>query len=115
MSKQRGDLEKFLKNVDEISTLVKELNSSSECCQKKAIENSDRLLASWKQEEPSKTQLNRTVINTKSPQHDTAPTGLKNDSDMSSVNFMKILEKDAEDRAERRKKNEEIAYGASSV
>ncbi|XP_064158503.1 tetratricopeptide repeat protein 12 isoform X2 [Anguilla rostrata] len=110
MSKQEGDLEKFLKNVDEISTLVEELNSSSECCQRKAIENADRLIASWKQEEPCRTRLNRTVINTKTSQQATPPTDLKNDSEISSEDFMRILEKDAEDRAERRKKNEELAY-----
>ncbi|XP_061073601.1 tetratricopeptide repeat protein 12 isoform X2 [Conger conger] len=75
----------------------------------KAIENADRLLTSWKQEEPCRTPLNRTVINTKSSQQQTAPADSKHDSEISSENFMRILEKDAEDRAERRKKNEELA------
>ncbi|KAJ8280620.1 hypothetical protein GJAV_G00056980 [Gymnothorax javanicus] len=109
MPKQDEDLENFLKNVDEISTLVREMNSSNESRQKKAIEDSDLLLASWTEKEPLRTRLNRTVINTKSSQQETAPTDLKNDSEMSSENFMRILEKDAESRAERRRKNEALA------
>ncbi|KAJ8391268.1 hypothetical protein AAFF_G00095350 [Aldrovandia affinis] len=92
MQKQGEDLEKFLKNVDEISALVKEL-SSSDCS--RAMEKADSLIESWKKDEPSTTGLNRTDI--------------QNDSDMSSENFVRILEKDAEARAKSRKEKEPLA------
>ncbi|KAG9348571.1 hypothetical protein JZ751_002307 [Albula glossodonta] len=109
MQKQTEDLEQFLKNVDEISKLVKELNSSSGGCQERAMEEADRLISSWEKDESCKTRLNRTVINTNPSKHDTAPTGVQGDCEMSSENFMRILEQDAKDRAERRKENEALA------
>ncbi|MBN3302555.1 TTC12 protein, partial [Amia calva] len=113
MENEKQDLERFLKNVDEISELVKELNSSDPECQKKASEKADKLICCLKENEESgescNTRLNRTVINTNPPQAVTGPQGRQNDSEISTENFMKILEKDAEDRRKRRKENEKLA------
>ncbi|TSQ58040.1 Tetratricopeptide repeat protein 12 [Bagarius yarrelli] len=80
------DLERFLTNVDRISELVKELNSSDVAAREKAIEKADSLVASLEREKTSKNAINRTVINTK-------PT-----CEHKPGYFMKALEKDAEER-----------------
>ncbi|XP_030634493.1 tetratricopeptide repeat protein 12 [Chanos chanos] len=96
------DLEKFLKNVDQISELVKEFNTSDVKSQEKAVERADRFLASLNDEETCKTRLNRTVINNK-PSHAIGSAVSIFTCFVSKENFMKFLEKDAEERRRRRK------------
>nr|XP_006642346.2 PREDICTED: tetratricopeptide repeat protein 12 [Lepisosteus oculatus] len=113
MLKEDEDLDRFLKRVDEISGLVKELNSSDPVSQEKAVVKADELISAFEEqggaEEPCKTRINRTVINTRPPPRLTSPQGLPNDSQISQEHFLKILEKDAEDRRKRRKENETLA------
>uniref|UniRef100_A0A8C2JBF2 Tetratricopeptide repeat domain 12 n=1 Tax=Cyprinus carpio TaxID=7962 RepID=A0A8C2JBF2_CYPCA len=77
--------------------LVKELNSSNVSRQVKAISKADQFISSLEQKEPCKTKINKTVIN-KNPSSENGP-----------VNFLRILEKDAEERRLRRKMKEEKA------
>ncbi|XP_041729708.1 tetratricopeptide repeat protein 12 isoform X2 [Coregonus clupeaformis] len=110
MTKEFEDFESFLKNVDEISDLVKELNSSDVTSQQRAVEKADCYIAALKEkEEPCKTLLNRTVINTNPSQRAPAPTGSQNYPSSSADNFMKIMENDAEDRHKRRQMKQEKA------
>ncbi|KAM9443170.1 tetratricopeptide repeat protein 12 isoform 2-T3 [Salvelinus alpinus] len=110
MTKEFEDFESFLKNVDEISDLVKDLNSSDVTSQQRAVEKADCYISTLKEkEEPCKTLLNRTVINTNRSQQAPAPTGSQNDPSSSADHFMKMMESDAEDRHKRRQMRQEKA------
>lgn len=113
MTTEAADLEKFLKQVDQISELVKEMNSNDAVSQQRAAEKADQLISAFKEsgeaDEPCETRLNRTVINNKPERNEAAPCGLRNDADTCQENFMKLLEKDAQERSERRKENEMLA------
>ncbi|XP_075956164.1 tetratricopeptide repeat protein 12 isoform X3 [Anarhichas minor] len=89
------DLESFLKKVDKISELVKDLNSSDVEVQQKAIETADCYIAAL--DEPCRTIVNKTTINTNPPLQ--TSLDLQNEN---PENFMKIIERDAEDRSVRR-------------
>ncbi|KAG7238713.1 hypothetical protein INR49_031229 [Caranx melampygus] len=85
------DFEGFLKNVDKISELVKDLNSSDITVQQKAMKKADCHIAAL--DDLCRTKVNKTTINTNqqlqpsnSPQNESPET------------FMKIMERDAEDR-----------------
>ncbi|KAK9520849.1 hypothetical protein VZT92_020709 [Zoarces viviparus] len=89
------DLDSFLKKVDKISELVKDLNSSDVEVQKNAIETADCYIAAL--DEPCRTIVNKTTINTNPP--------LQTSLDLQNENpesFMKIIERDAEDRSVKR-------------
>ncbi|XP_034404847.1 tetratricopeptide repeat protein 12 [Cyclopterus lumpus] len=88
------DMESFLKNVDNISELVKDLKSSDVEVQQKAIKTADCYIAAL--DEPCRTKVNKTTINTDPLQ---PSLDLQNDS---PETFMKIMERDAEDRRVRR-------------
>ncbi|XP_058490825.1 tetratricopeptide repeat protein 12 isoform X2 [Solea solea] len=62
---KRDEFESFLKNVDEISGLVKDLNSSDVEIRQKAMEEADCYIAAL--DKPSRTQVNKTTINTRPP------------------------------------------------
>ncbi|XP_042151758.1 tetratricopeptide repeat protein 12 isoform X2 [Oncorhynchus tshawytscha] len=110
MTKEFEDFESFLKNVDEISDLVKDLSSSDVTSQQRAVEKADCYISTLKEkEEPCKTLLNRTVINTNPSQQAPAPTGSQNDPVSSADHFMKMMESDAEDRHKRRQRRQEKA------
>uniref|UniRef100_A0A8C7GP24 Tetratricopeptide repeat domain 12 n=1 Tax=Oncorhynchus kisutch TaxID=8019 RepID=A0A8C7GP24_ONCKI len=110
MTKEFEDFESFLKNVDEISDLVKDLSSSDVTSQQRAVEKADCYISTLKEkEEPCKTLLNRTVINTNPSQQASAPTGSQNDPSSSADHFMKMMESDAEDRHKRRQRRQEKA------
>ncbi|KAF3847739.1 hypothetical protein F7725_020767 [Dissostichus mawsoni] len=89
------DFESFLKNVDQISELVKDLKSSDVAIQQKAIETADGYIAEL--DEPCRTTVNKTTINTNIPGQPSL--GLQNGS---PDNFMRIMERDVEDRSLRR-------------
>ncbi|XP_072467179.1 tetratricopeptide repeat protein 12 isoform X2 [Notamacropus eugenii] len=101
---EERDLEKFLKNVDEISTLVQRLNSDDlSVCERAMDEAEKRLqLLEDQEEDECRTTLNKTVISP--PQ---VPT--KNMDDTTPDGFMEVLEKDARERAKRRKENKSLA------
>ncbi|KAL2085394.1 hypothetical protein ACEWY4_018714 [Coilia grayii] len=94
------DFDDFLKNVDEISKLVKELSSPDTSSQVKAMERADSWLEASKRTGRQKGAVNRTVINSTPP-----ATG----SPTRGTAFMRMLEKDAEERSKRRKVREEKA------
>ncbi|CAJ1065479.1 tetratricopeptide repeat protein 12 [Xyrichtys novacula] len=96
------DLEGFLKNVDKISELVKDLKSSDAEVQQKAIEKADYFIADL--DEHCRTKDNKTTINTNPPPQPSS--SLQNDS---QENFMKIVERDAEERRVRRIEREKKA------
>ncbi|KAJ7990487.1 hypothetical protein DPEC_G00300830 [Dallia pectoralis] len=108
MTKEVKDFEHFMKNVNEISDLVKELNSSDVTSHRRAVEKADSYLAALKEEEPCKTVLNRTSINTDPSQRTMV---LQRDPSLSSEHFMKSMEQDAEARWERRRVKVEKANG----
>ncbi|XP_061576307.1 tetratricopeptide repeat protein 12 [Cololabis saira] len=84
------DVEIFLKNVDKISQLVGDLQSSDGEVQKEAMLQADCYIAALP--EACRTTLNKTGINTNPPLH---PSLVKT---YTTEHFMKIMEKDAEDR-----------------
>ncbi|XP_067306918.1 tetratricopeptide repeat protein 12 isoform X2 [Pseudorasbora parva] len=102
------DLEKFLRNVDQIDELVKELNSSDVSCQEKALAKADQFITSLEQGEPCKTKINKTVIN-RHPSSENGALNTQYESSQNPANFLRTLEKDAEERSQRRKMKEEKA------
>ncbi|XP_004416424.1 PREDICTED: tetratricopeptide repeat protein 12 [Odobenus rosmarus divergens] len=99
------DLQKFLKNVDEISNLIQEMNSDDPLVQQKAIlETEKRLLFTEEvqEEDGCRTTLNKTMI---SPPR--APT--ENADEINSEAFLASMELDAKERARRRKENKVLA------
>ncbi|XP_051842949.1 tetratricopeptide repeat protein 12 isoform X1 [Antechinus flavipes] len=104
--KEERDLEKFLKNVDEISTLVQDLNSDDfDVCERAMDEAEKRLQFQEDQEEDEcRTTLNKTMISP--PQ---VPTEQVDVDDSNPDAFMKIIENDARERAKRRKENKSLA------
>ncbi|KAK2532808.1 Ttc12 [Columba guinea] len=100
---QEEDFQRFLRRVDDISNLVQGLNSADPAVQEKAIAETEKRLHDLEtcKEEESKTMVNRTVINTQAS--DTA------NKEAANKGFLTILEKDAKERAKRRKRNEHLA------
>uniref|UniRef100_A0A8C5PM43 Tetratricopeptide repeat protein 12 n=1 Tax=Leptobrachium leishanense TaxID=445787 RepID=A0A8C5PM43_9ANUR len=98
-------LDDFLKNIDEIADIIQGLNSTDESCWKNAFLKADKRLSLLKDEgdtEGARTRVNRTCINT-------SPSRMIPKSDVSQDSFLRELEKDAKQRAERRKENEALA------
>ncbi|CAF0915497.1 unnamed protein product [Adineta steineri] len=91
------DLNDFLSKVDDIHRLVQNLSSNDTNDVSKAMQESDVLL-----KEISKTGVNRTVIN-KSPSEPLSQQNVSQDA------FMSAIEKDANERAENRRKNKILA------
>ncbi|XP_036077046.1 tetratricopeptide repeat protein 12 isoform X2 [Rousettus aegyptiacus] len=102
---QEEDLQKFLKDVDEITNLIQGMNSADPIVQEKAVLNTEKrlLLTEEDQEEDGcRTTLNKTMI---SP-----PQALtKNADEMNSEAFLAFVEKDAKERAKRRRENRVLA------
>ncbi|XP_051787838.1 tetratricopeptide repeat protein 12 isoform X2 [Erpetoichthys calabaricus] len=114
MTAEDKDLENFLKQVDEISDLVKHLNSADLEKQKAASEKADALIKAFKNEddgeELSRIKLNRTLINTKPSEHSGyVPQSFQCNTETSQGDFLKMLEKDAQERSQRRRENEKLA------
>ncbi|KAM3920953.1 tetratricopeptide repeat protein 12 [Leptodactylus fuscus] len=101
------NLEKFLKEVDEISDILQSLNSEDTSSQERAILRADQKLAILKDKEENqdgiRIKTDRTLLN-KSPN-----STLSSKSEMSQDNFISILEKDASERAEKRRQNKALA------
>ncbi|XP_008307859.1 tetratricopeptide repeat protein 12 [Cynoglossus semilaevis] len=96
------EMEKFLKSVDEISELLMNLNSSDAEIRQKAMMQAESHTAA--SEEPCRTKVNSTAINTRSSLQ--LSTTLQNKS---PEGFMRMLERDAEDRRQRRTAREQKA------
>lgn len=85
------DFKRFLNKVDKISELVQNLNSTDSKIQQEAMKEVDSYITSL--EEPCREKVNKTTINTEPPM---------NMQNRSPENFMKIMEKDAEERGKKR-------------
>ncbi|XP_072282578.1 tetratricopeptide repeat protein 12 [Pyxicephalus adspersus] len=100
-------LEKFLKDVDEISEILQDLNSTDASSQEIAIFRADQKLALLKEIEDVngiRTKSDRTLIN-KSP----SSSNTEQISEMSQEIFLSYLEKDARERSEKRRENKALA------
>ncbi|NXW01178.1 TTC12 protein, partial [Fregetta grallaria] len=101
---QEEDFQRFLRRVDDIANLVQGLNSADSAVKAKAIAETEKRLRDQEtsKEEDSKTTVNRTVINTRA-------SDVANAEAVNADGFLAILEKDAKERATRRKENEHLA------
>ncbi|XP_053943095.1 tetratricopeptide repeat protein 12 isoform X2 [Cuculus canorus] len=101
---QERDFQRFLRRVDDITNLLQGLNSTDPAIKEQTITEAEKRLCDEEtsEEEESKTTVNRTVINTRAS--DTA-----NAEAVDADGFLAMLEKDAKERAERRKRNEQLA------
>lgn len=100
---QEKDLQKFLKNVDEITTLIQELNSDDPIIQQKAVQQTEErlmLMEEAREEDECRTTLNKTMI---------SPPQAANSDEINPEVFMASVEKDAKERAERRRENKVLA------
>ncbi|XP_018081444.1 tetratricopeptide repeat protein 12 isoform X1 [Xenopus laevis] len=105
------NLQNFINNVDEITDIIQDLNSLDESRQHEAFLKADKKLALLKSKDGDgiRTKTNRTVINA-------SPEGMcgsahhaNKDSIQMQENFLEHLEKDAKERAERRKEKKAMA------
>uniref|UniRef100_A0A8C3YPK8 Tetratricopeptide repeat domain 12 n=1 Tax=Catagonus wagneri TaxID=51154 RepID=A0A8C3YPK8_9CETA len=102
---QEKDLQKFLKNVDEITSLIQEMNSDDPVVWEKAVLESEKRLQSTEQdqeEDECRTAVSKAA--TSPPQAAT-----QNADGMSPAAFLASVEKDAKERAERRRENKVLA------
>ncbi|XP_068772822.1 tetratricopeptide repeat protein 12 isoform X3 [Struthio camelus] len=101
---QEEDFQRFLRRVDDITNLVEGLNSTDPTVQEKALAETENRLRDKEasEEEECRTKANRTVINTRA-------SGMENVEAVNSDGFLAVLEKDAKERAKRRKRNEHLA------
>ncbi|XP_059685643.1 tetratricopeptide repeat protein 12 isoform X2 [Gavia stellata] len=101
---QEEAFQRFLRRVDDITNLVQGLNSTDPAVREKTIAETEKRLHDQQtgKEEESKTTVNRTVINTRA-------SDMANAEAVNADGFLAILEKDAKERAKRRKRNEHLA------
>ncbi|XP_068411926.1 tetratricopeptide repeat protein 12 isoform X3 [Eschrichtius robustus] len=102
---QEEDLQKFLKNVDEITNLIQEMNSDDPVVRDKAVLETEKRLQFTEEdqeEDECRTTVNKTMISP--PQ---APT--KNTDEINTEAFLASMEKDAKERAKRRRENKVLA------
>ncbi|XP_045226945.2 tetratricopeptide repeat protein 12 isoform X2 [Macaca fascicularis] len=102
---QEKDLQKFLKNVDEITNLIQEMNSDDPVVQQNAVLETEKrllLMEEDQEEDECRTTLNKTVISP--PQ-----TAVKSAEEVNSEAFLASVEKDAKERAKRRRENKVLA------
>ncbi|XP_060139026.1 tetratricopeptide repeat protein 12 isoform X2 [Zootoca vivipara] len=102
---EEQDLQKFLRDVDEVTNLIQGLNSTDPSIQEKAIADTEKRLntTAVKCEDKHKPTVDRTCINTR------APDLPDQQETMNPESFMAALEKDAKERATKRKHNEALA------
>uniref|UniRef100_A0A8C4XS84 Tetratricopeptide repeat protein 12 n=1 Tax=Falco tinnunculus TaxID=100819 RepID=A0A8C4XS84_FALTI len=102
--RQEEDFQRFLRRVDDVTTLLQGLNSTDPAVQEKTIAEIEKRLhdPETSKEEESRTAVNRTVINT-------GPSDTANTEAVNADGFLAILEQDAKERAKQRKRNERLA------
>ncbi|XP_006151091.1 tetratricopeptide repeat protein 12 isoform X2 [Tupaia chinensis] len=103
---QERDLQKFLKDVDEITSLIQDMNSDDPTVQEKAVLETEKRLQFMEEdqeEDQCRTTLNKTVISP--PQAPTQEAG-----EINSEAFLACVEKDAKERAKRRRENQVLAH-----
>uniref|UniRef100_A0A8C0HDH4 Tetratricopeptide repeat protein 12 n=1 Tax=Chelonoidis abingdonii TaxID=106734 RepID=A0A8C0HDH4_CHEAB len=87
---EERDLQKFLRDVDEIANLVQGLNSTDPAVQEKAISDTEKRLHIQEVRDDGECKTKKFFLSL-------------------TETFMSALEKDAKERAKRRKKNERLA------
>ncbi|XP_051895948.1 tetratricopeptide repeat protein 12 [Pristis pectinata] len=114
------ELERFLREVDEITDLVEGIRSDDPAIRDKAFQKADEKLVKHSEEsevvEGCRVKINRTLIN-KNPSTDAPPQNpnlpgkyeMQGNREMSQENFLSILERDAEERGKRRKEGQRLA------
>ncbi|XP_058050841.1 tetratricopeptide repeat protein 12 isoform X2 [Ahaetulla prasina] len=104
MAEER-ELQGFLREVDEVAALVEGLKSTDPAVQEKATADTEKRFRSIsdKDGKKPKPKVDRTVIN-KQPS-----PGLSSQEETTAESFLAVLEKDAQERARRRKGNEASA------
>ncbi|XP_040181946.1 tetratricopeptide repeat protein 12 [Rana temporaria] len=100
-------LDTFLKDVDELAEILQGLTSGDPSSQEFAISRADQklgLLKTTEDEDGTRTKTNRTLINR-------SPSSSLNEPkfEMSQEVFLTHLEKDARERAEKRRENKALA------
>ncbi|XP_011921735.1 PREDICTED: tetratricopeptide repeat protein 12 isoform X8 [Cercocebus atys] len=117
---QEKDLQKFLKNVDEITNLIQEMNSDDPVVQQNAVLETEKrllLMEEDQEEDECRTTLNKTVISppqtvVKSAEEVNSVFGfffLISEITLLSEAFLASVEKDAKERAKRRRENKVLA------
>uniref|UniRef100_A0A8C3NG45 Uncharacterized protein n=1 Tax=Geospiza parvula TaxID=87175 RepID=A0A8C3NG45_GEOPR len=104
-----ADFQRFLRRVDDVTNLLQGLKSPDSAVQEKAIAETEKRLREQgasreedEEEEECRTTVNRTLINTSVRAF---PSEIK-----AGLNgFLAALEKDAKERAQRRRRNEQLA------
>ncbi|XP_039206453.1 tetratricopeptide repeat protein 12 isoform X1 [Crotalus tigris] len=104
--REERELQSFLQDVDEVAALIEGLKSSDPAIQEKAIADTEKRLGSISGEEGKKPKpkVDRTVINMQP-----SPGLPSQEETMNPESFLAALEKDAQERARRRKENEALA------
>nr|XP_031362691.1 tetratricopeptide repeat protein 12 [Lonchura striata domestica] len=103
-----ADFQRFLRRVDDVTNLLQDLKSPDSAVQEKAIAEVEKRLQEQgagreeeeEEEEESRTTVNRTLINT---------SGTARVEAADAGGFLAALEKDAKERAQRRRRNEQLA------
>ncbi|NXC02651.1 TTC12 protein, partial [Orthonyx spaldingii] len=103
-----ADFQRFLRRVDDVTNLLQGLNSPDSAVKEKAFAETEKRLREQgagreeEEEEESRTTVNRTVINT-------SVRAFPSEIRAGHNGFLAALEKDAKERAQRRKRNEQLA------
>ncbi|XP_078659346.1 tetratricopeptide repeat protein 12-like [Branchiostoma floridae x Branchiostoma belcheri] len=108
---KEGELDKFLQNVDDIQSIIKGMASGDAEAQQKACQAADEKLGKIRKTPVDNTGVNRTVINqrafnemdTEQQQQPGTP------GEMGQEAFMDFIEKDAAERAARKKEQRKEA------
>ncbi|XP_057897224.1 tetratricopeptide repeat protein 12 isoform X5 [Melospiza georgiana] len=102
-----ADFQRFLRRVDDVTNLLQGLKSPDSAEQEKAIAETEKRLREQgagreeeEEEEECRTTVNRTLIN---------PSGTPRVQAADADGFLAALEKDAKERAQRRRRNEKLA------
>ncbi|XP_048418291.1 tetratricopeptide repeat protein 12 [Stegostoma tigrinum] len=108
------ELERFLREVEEITNLVEEFKSDDPAIREKAFQKADEKLEKGSRGadivEGCRTKLNRTLINPNPSCSGPLPGQYRmENSEMNQDDFLTVLERDAEARGKRRKKNQKLA------
>ncbi|NXO28113.1 TTC12 protein, partial [Cisticola juncidis] len=100
-----ADFQRFLRRVDDVTNLLQGLNSPDSAVQEKAIAETEKRLREQggsREEGESRTTLNRTLINT-------SVRALPSEIKAGLSGILAALERDAKERAQRRRRNEQLA------
>nr|XP_032608649.2 tetratricopeptide repeat protein 12 isoform X2 [Taeniopygia guttata] len=101
-----ADFQRFLRRVDDVANLLQGLKSPDSAVQEKAIAEAEKRLGEQgasreeEEEEETRTTVNRTLINT---------SGTARVEAADAGGFLAALEKDAKERAQQRRRNEQLA------